>query len=46
MTPPVDDDEMIAPGGLTWDEPTALPWLADLECPRCGQISGCDEDCA
>ncbi len=45
MTPPEITDEMCNPGG-TWDEPTFLPWLADLECPRCGQIAGCDEDCA
>jgi hypothetical protein len=45
VTPPEITDEMCNPGG-TWDEWQHVPALADLECPRCGQIGVCDEDCA
>jgi hypothetical protein len=41
---PATDDEMMSPGDTHW--PDQLPWLADWECPRCGQIGTCDEDCA
>lgn len=37
--------EMWAPGGSTWDESAAMPWLADFECSFCGSVSGHEAGC-
>jgi hypothetical protein len=37
--------ERVTLGDLEWRERFS-PWLADLECPRCGEISGDHRDCA
>lgn len=31
---------MYAPGGATWDDRVAFPWLADNECSECFEIVG------